>query len=687
MDRAAEITPGAIKNIYQTGNASSYPVVQIVELKKISHTNSTNAPPRYRLAISDSTHFQQAMIATQLNILINEKKLAINSLVRVKEVICNAVQGKKIVIILNLEVVCALPAKVGNPVSIDLSMNGQQQQGNGFDNNQNQIQNQNQNQNQNPTHNNAPDGNGYGQQQQQPQQAQKGYGQNGFGSNSYGGQQPNGLGAQSGATPQSSGGGFGGGSWKPSNMQQNPYSSTGAISKMNTTPTTSYRPIKSINPYQNGWTIRGRCSYKSDMRTFMNSRGEGKVVSFELTDDSGSIRITGFTQKADMINETVHMNKIYKVSRGSLKQANEKYNRSTSTFEMTLDRNSLLEEIPDDGTCLQIKYNFSKIAQLERIDVKGNCDVVGVVTTVAPLSEITLRSSGEPCAKRSVTIADDSNLSVELTLWRKQAETFLTEDMAARNPILLIRNAQRGDFGGVSLNVSRMTTLELDPTTVQEANKLAAWRDAGGLNGANVQSVTAGMGGGGGKVMGPRKSLEEARIEDVDPVFTGGEGGANASTMFCTRSVISFINTKNELYYPGDPETKKKVIDQMNGSWLSESSGRQLSEAEVSWRYLISMKIMDYSGAKWVSGFDEIGQVLFGREGRQLRDMYHNDRQMFDNILDDIAFRPLVMRVQVKERTWKDEQQIRYTVSRVEWVNFAEEGHAIYKEIEGFGAL
>ncbi|KAI0557693.1 Replication factor-a protein 1 Rpa1 [Gracilaria domingensis] len=522
----------------------------------------------------------------------------------------------------------------------------------------------------------APSANGNGRPpfaQQQP--APGGYGANGFGANKGYGQQPQ--------NPFSSVGfGGNGNQWNASN----PYSNNGPVVKMNSAPTNFFRPIQTINPYQNGWTIRGRCTYKSDLRKFQNSRGEGQVISFELTDESGSIRITGFTQRAPEIQEKVHMNRLYKVSRGQLKQANERFNRSTSNFEMTLDNNSMLEEMSDDGSFMQIKYNFTKIAELESIDVKGNCDVLGVVTGIGPVSEITIRSTGEPCTRRSITLTDDSKASVELTLWRKQAETFLTEGDLARHPVLLLRNAQRGDFGGVCLNVSRMTTIEKDPVNVPEANKLRAWFDGGGLANVHVQSVTAGPGGG-GKITGTRKTLQQAKVEDVDPVFSAGGGGSGATATFVTRGVVSFLSTKSDLYYPGDPESKKKVIQQAPGIWSSESSGRQLTDDEVVWRYIVSMRIMDCSSSEWVSGFDEIGQVLFGRPANELRLLQEKDPGMYESILDDATFRPLLMKVQVKERTWRDVQKIRYTVSRVELIDFAAEGHQLLKEIAAYGVM
>lgn len=713
-----DITRGAIENIFKSGNANNQPVVQVVDLKRISSGHGgTPGPPRYRLAISDGTHFQQAMIATQLNNIITDNQLQVNCLVRLLEIICNTVQDKRIVIILNVQVVKLMPNKIGNPVSIDIVMAGDGAANNGQPPQAQPPQNQyiagsggnNVGEQQNNSYSNGGmqsggmNQNGFGGNQQQ-----NGGGMGGFNNKPHiqnQNQNPNSFNNNNNAGSNMGGGkpgGFGGGnSWNAPSSRANPFSGGGstAISKMGGTPGGIFRPINSINPYQNGWTIRGRCTFKGDLRKFQNSRGEGSVVSFELTDESGSIRITGFTQAAQRIVDTVHMNRIYRVSRGFLKQANERYNRSTSNFEMTLDQSSELEEVDDDGTVLQIKYNFTKIANLESVDVKGTCDVVGIVTNVGPLSEITLRSSGEQCARRTVTITDDSNSSVELTLWRSQAETFLTEDSVQSHPVLLVRNGIRGDFGGVSLNVSRMTTLDLNPTNVPEGNKLRAWFDSGGHNASAIQSMTAGAGGaGGGKITGARKSLVDAQVEDVEPVFSqagtdmggasqGLSGGGGANAMFVTRAMVTFVNTKNDLYYPGDPETKKKVVEQSPGMWMSESSGKQLTDQEIVWRYIVSMKVADHSASHWVSAFDEVGPALFGRSAGDLRQLKELDHTHYEHIIEDALCRPMLLKVTVKETMWRDARQIRYTVARAEPISFATEARTLLDEINAYGAL
>jgi replication factor A1 len=57
--------------------------------------------------------------------------------------------------------------------------------------------------------------------------------------------------------------------------------------------------ISALSPYHNKWVIKARVANKSEMRTWSNSRGEGKLFSFDLMDESGEIRCTAFRDVAD----------------------------------------------------------------------------------------------------------------------------------------------------------------------------------------------------------------------------------------------------------------------------------------------------------------------------------------------------------------------------------------------------
>jgi OB-fold nucleic acid binding domain. len=47
------------------------------------------------------------------------------------------------------------------------------------------------------------------------------------------------------------------------------------------------------------WVIKARVTSKSSVRTWANARGEGKLFSMDLIDESGEIRATAFKEQCD----------------------------------------------------------------------------------------------------------------------------------------------------------------------------------------------------------------------------------------------------------------------------------------------------------------------------------------------------------------------------------------------------
>ena len=60
------------------------------------------------------------------------------------------------------------------------------------------------------------------------------------------------------------------------------------------------------------WTIKARVTQKSNIRTWSNSRGEGKLFSINLLDDSGEIKATAFRDEVDRYYEMIEVNKVCK---------------------------------------------------------------------------------------------------------------------------------------------------------------------------------------------------------------------------------------------------------------------------------------------------------------------------------------------------------------------------------------
>ncbi|CAK9263348.1 unnamed protein product [Sphagnum jensenii] len=87
----------------------------------------------------------------------------------------------------------------------------------------------------------------------------------------------------------------------------------------------------SLNPYQGNWTIKVRVTNKGPPRSFKNARGAGNVFNVELTDED-----------------------VYFITKGSLRVANKQFSNENNDYEMTLNANSEVEEVPEDAASIQM---------------------------------------------------------------------------------------------------------------------------------------------------------------------------------------------------------------------------------------------------------------------------------------------------------------------------------------------
>ena len=58
------------------------------------------------------------------------------------------------------------------------------------------------------------------------------------------------------------------------------------------------------------WTIRARVTSKGSIRTWSNSRGEGKLFSVTLVDETSEIKATMFKEQVDKFHDILEVNKV-----------------------------------------------------------------------------------------------------------------------------------------------------------------------------------------------------------------------------------------------------------------------------------------------------------------------------------------------------------------------------------------
>jgi len=384
---STQLSSGSLAKICQ-GQEVSDPVLQVLGHKPIQGSGQE----RYRLLLSDGQFSNSfSMLATQLNPMIHENKLAPFTIIKVKKHICNQVgqQTKKVVVILEVEILTPgseVMVKLGDPVQI------------GSDG---KVPNAGSNQNSNPN---------------------------------------------AGAAPKRAAG--------PGGADQPPVKTTPSQVRSVLTPRAgtssdqyNVQPISSITPYQNKWTIKARISSKTDVKTWNKPSGSGKLFSMDVMDDSGEIRVTAFKDQCDAFYEKAVVGKVFFISNCSVKNANKQYSKLNNEYELTFKDNGMLEQAEDTGDIPTVTYNFVTISDLSGCSKDSMVDVIGVVKGGGDATNITTKA-GKELTKREITLVDRSNTQVTLTLWGKTAETF----DSTNNPILAAKSVKVSDFNGVSLS-------------------------------------------------------------------------------------------------------------------------------------------------------------------------------------------------------------------------------------------
>nr|NP_001279890.1 replication protein A 70 kDa DNA-binding subunit [Callorhinchus milii]AFK11625.1 replication protein A [Callorhinchus milii] len=594
---AFRLSGGSIASMVQ-GEAPSQPLLQVISIRPIA-----NGPPRYRLLLSDGIHtLSSFMLATQLTPMVDEGRIAIHDVCQINKFLCNTLKdGRRVVVVLDLKVVKTahqVNGKIGNPVPFSEN----QTQQSGLTATSSTVR--------------PP--------------------QNGYASNDPPAQ--GGLAKTESRTLS-----------KPSGVKTLPNTPGGTQAKV--------VPIACLNPYQSKWTIRARVTNKSQIRTWSNSRGEGKLFSIELLDESGEIRAAAFTDQVDKFFPLIEVNKVYYVSKGTLKTANKQYTSVKNDYEMTFNNDTTVIPCDDGDNLPKVQFEFIPIDQLDTKNKDTMIDIIGVCKSYEEVSKITVRTTNREVSKRNVQLLDMSGKIVTATLWGEDAEKF----DGSGQPVLAIKGARLSDYGGRSLSVTSSSTLMVNPD-IPEAFKLRGWFDTEGqvVEGISISDLKGGSFGGGNSNW---KTLMEAKSENLGH-------GEKADYYTCVGTIV-YLKKENCMYQAcPTSDCNKKVIDQQNGLYRCEKCDREFPNFK--YRLILSVNLADFGDNQWVTCFQETGEGILGQNCLYLGELKDSNEQAFEEIFQQANFRSYTCRIRVKLETYNDESRIKATMMDVKPVDHKE---------------
>ncbi|CAB3221836.1 unnamed protein product [Arctia plantaginis] len=432
-------------------------------------------------------------------------------------------------------------------------------------------------------------------------------------------------------------------------------------------------PIASLSPYQNKWVIKARVMNKSSIRTWNNARGEGKLFSMDLCDESGEIRATAFKNECDKFYDLIQIDKVYFISRCQLKTANKQYTSLKNDYEMTFTANTVVAECIDDpGSVPSVKYDFIAINDITSKTPDSLLDVVGVCKSASDVQELTAKSTGKLLKKREVTLVDNSGGAVVLTLWGEEAEKF----DGSTHPVIAVKGARLAEFNGSkSLSCLASTMLRLNPDE-PHAHKLRGWYDNGGadMDLVNISARAGGYSGGSSEWI----TFSEAEARQL--------GSGDKGDYFSLLGVLTYTFSDNAVYKACPQEQcNKKLVDLENGLFRCEKCNREYPNYK--YRILLSANVSDPTGDQRITAFNESAEGMLGKPAIEIGTMFENDKTAYTQMFEGIKFKSFVFKFRTKMETYNDEARLKTTVMNVQPIDYKDANTKLISSIKSITGI
>jgi replication factor A1 len=148
-----------------------------------------------------------------------------------------------------------------------------------------------------------------------------------------------------------------------------------------------------------GVAIKARVTNKGPVKTWSNSKGEGKLFNMDLLDDSGEIRMAGFKDQVDAFYDMLKVDcssrpfknllflfflfvivhgmtlilfifqvgEVYYIKNFTIKPANKQWSTLNNEYELTMTSETQIQPCSDNdaGDVPVVSYNFVDIASIE----------------------------------------------------------------------------------------------------------------------------------------------------------------------------------------------------------------------------------------------------------------------------------------------------------------------------------
>ncbi|XP_026192785.1 replication protein A 70 kDa DNA-binding subunit [Cyclospora cayetanensis] len=206
--------------------------------------------------------------------------------------------------------------------------------------------------------------------------------------------------------------------------------------------------LSDLHLYSHQWEILARISYKSEVKSFANAKGESSLFTVHLIDNQATeIRATFFGRAVALWYSKLHVGGLYTFSKGTLQRANKLHNPLPHEVEIKFDAAAQIDEAPDDPRIPHQKFERVSLADIQQRPAGTLADILAFVVEAKEPQTIISRTKNEELVRRELTLLDSSGAFVSLSLFGTQAMP-LRQEVLSNCPLVAAKGVRVNEYGG-----------------------------------------------------------------------------------------------------------------------------------------------------------------------------------------------------------------------------------------------
>jgi replication factor A1 len=422
-----------------------------------------------------------------------------------------------------------------------------------------------------------------------------------------------------------------------------------------------YAPIKALTTMMTDWVIKARVVSKDKVKEWSNPRGTGRLFSCVLMDVLGTeIQATFFQEGVNLHYDKITEGSVYTFSNGQVKLARSQFNLTGNPYQLNFDGKAIVTEVLDDRRIGSLKYNLVPLDQLSSLPKNSKVDICAVAIEVGEAVDF-VSKKGEALIKRVLKLIDQTQTSVELTLWGEMAKSGpFNSEHAQQKLVLLGKGLRTSDFNTISLTADKTSKLTFSDNENEAVRSITRWRDTELHKVRETVDLSV-------KTSSPMKR-DLRTLKEIKAIWEGPQPPRDEQSYY-VHGYIGLVkhDDPNSMWYTAcrnADRCKKKVAMESTGSYRCENCQESFAECER--RFILSLRLHDSTGHLWAGAFDDAGVPLLG--GKSANDLFRlnlseEGRNEFEFICQDASCKQYDMTIRAKINEGPQGPKPRYTVA------------------------